>query len=163
MLCRVKNVVIIFALMFGLQGCITLSDISTGVGATAGAAASSAVGLGVPATVALTVTGATVGAAAIEDTVQTVTAETLKEVTNPWQAFALAFQGLLNHAFEIVIAIGIAVIAIPMVMSFAVGKVMPNKKTKDAMKENEVLHKLMEKQHAETSNSPDGTGSDRSH
>lgn len=135
----------ILVLMFGLQGCITLSDVATGAGATAGAAASSVAGLGVPATVALTVTGATAGAAVIEDTVQTVTADVIKEVTNPWQAFALAFQTLLNHAFEIVIAIGIAVIAIPMIVSFAVGKVMPRKKEKDIIKENEVLRKLMEK------------------
>ena len=135
----------LFVLMFGLQGCITLSDVATGAGATAGAAVSSVAGLSTPATVALTVVGATTGAAAIEDVAQTVTADVIKEVTNPWQAFALAVQALLDHAFELVIAIGVATVGIPMILSFAIGKVMPNRKTKEMESENKTLKKLMEK------------------
>jgi len=131
--------------MFGLQGCITLSDVATGAGATGGAVVSSVAGLGVPATAALTVVGATVGAAAIEETVTEIAVEQVQAVTNPWQAFLLAFNQLLNHAFEIVIAIGIAVVAIPMVVSFAIGKVLPNRKTKEVEQENKTLKKLMEK------------------
>jgi len=135
----------ILVLMFGLQGCITLSDVATGAGATGGAVVSSVAGLGVPATAALTVVGATVGAAAIEETVTEIAVEQVQAVTNPWQAFLLAFNQLLNHAFEIVIAIGIAVVAIPMVVSFAIGKVLPNRKTKEVEQENKTLKKLMEK------------------
>jgi len=136
---------IILVLMFGLQGCITLSDVATGAGATAGTVVGSVAGLGTPATAALTVVGATAGAAAIEETVTEIAVEQVQAVTNPWQAFVLAFNQLLNHAFEIVIAIGLAVIAIPMVLTFAIGKVMPNRKTKEVEQENKVLKKLMEK------------------
>lgn len=51
-----------------------------------------------------------------------LSAEQITEIQNPWQAFAVAFQGLMNHAFEIVIAIGIATIAIPMLISYLMGR-----------------------------------------
>ena len=136
---------IILVLMFGLQGCITLSDVATGAGATGGAVAASAAGLGPVGTAVLTVTGATAGAVAIEETVSEIAVEQVQAVTNPWQAFLLAFNQLLNHAFEIVIAVGIAVIAIPMIVSFAIGKVMPNRKSKEIEQENKVLKKMMDK------------------
>lgn len=136
---------IILALMFGLQGCITLSDVATGAGATGGATVASAAGLGPVGVATLTVAGATAGAVLVDDPAPTVTTEQLEAVTNPWQAFALAFNQLLNHAFEIVIAIGIAVVGIPMVVSFVIGKVLPNRKTKEVEQENRTLKKLMEK------------------
>ena len=145
MICRMKGLILGLAACFALSGCITLSDVATGVGATGGAVVSSVAALDPVTTAVVTVAGATVGAAVIEDTVQTVTADVIKEVTNPWQAFALAFQALLNHAFEIVIAIAVGVFAIPMVLTFAIGKIMPNKKTKEVEQENKVLKKLMEK------------------
>ena len=145
MICRMKGLILGLAACFALSGCITLSDVATGVGATGGAVVSSVAALDPVTTAVVTVAGATVGAAVIEDTVQTVTADVIKEVTNPWQAFALAFQALLNHAFEIVIAVAVGVFAIPMVLTFAIGKVMPNKKTKEVEQENKVLKKLMEK------------------
>lgn len=142
---RIKQCLIISVLMFGLQGCITLSDIATGAGATAGAVVSTVAGLDPVATATLTVAGATVGAAAIEEKATEIAVETVQAVTNPWQAFVLAFNQLLNHAFEIVIAIGIAAVGVPMIISFAVGKVMPNRKTKEVEQENKTLKKLMEK------------------
>ena len=143
MICRMKGLILGLAACFALSGCITLSDVATGVGATGGAVVSSVAALDPVTTAVVTVAGATVGAAVIEDTVQTVTADVIKEVTNPWQAFALAFQALLNHAFEIVIAIAVGVFAIPMVLTFAVGKIMPRKKEKETIAENEVLKRLM--------------------
>ena len=89
-----------------------------------------------------------VGAADLAVGVVTEEVEALQnvaEIVNPWQAVVVAFNDLLNHAFEIVIAISIAVVGIPMVVSFVIGKVLPNKKTKEVLKENEVLKKLMEK------------------
>lgn len=147
MLCRMKGLILGLAACFALSGCITLSDVATGAGAVGAATALDLVapGAGTVATATVTAVGATAGAALIEETVQTVTADVIKEVTNPWQAFALAVQALLNHAFELVIAIGIAVFAIPMIVTFAIGKVMPNKKTKEVEQENKVLKKLMEK------------------
>ena len=136
---------IILGLMFGLSGCITLSDVSTGVGAVGATALADTVapGLGTGAKVIVTAVGATAGAALVEDTVQTVTKETLTAVTNPWQGMVLAFQTLLNHAFELVVAISIGVFAIPMLLTFALGKIMPRKKEKVVRAENEVLKKLM--------------------
>lgn len=145
MLCRMKGLMFGLAASLLLSGCITLSDVATGAGAAGGATIASAAGLGPAGVAVLTVTGATAGAVAIEDKVQTVTADVLKEVTNPWQAMALAFSQLLAHSFEIVIAIGIAAFGVPMLLTFALGKVMPNRKTKDMEQENKVLKKMMEK------------------
>ena len=139
------KITLMSALMFGLAGCITLSDVATGAGATAGAVVSSVAGLDPVSTAVVTVVGATAGAAAIEETVTEIAVEQVQAVTNPWQAFLLAFNQLLNHAFEIVIAIGIAAVGIPMVVTFAIGKVLPNRKTKEIEQENRVLKKMMEK------------------
>ena len=137
---------IILGLMFGLSGCITLSEVSTGAGATAGAVVSAAANLSVPATAVLTAASATAAAVLVDEPAPTVTAETLTAVTNPWQGLVLAFQTLLNHAFELVVAISIGVFAIPMVLTFALGKIMPRKKEKDVRAENEVLKKVIMEQ-----------------
>ena len=145
MIWRMKELIVGLAVCFALSGCITLSDVATGAGATAGAVVASAAALDPVSTAVVTVVGATAGAAAIEETVTEIAVEQIEAVTNPWQAFALAFNQLLNHAFEIVIAIGIAAVGIPMLLSFAIGKVMPNRKTKEVEQENKTLKKLMEK------------------
>ena len=130
-----------------LTGCfksISLSDVSTGVGAVGGAVIAEAVVPG--STIATAVggaIGATTGAVVVENTVQTVTKETLEKVTNPWQGMVLAFQALLNHAFELVIAIGIAIFGIPMIFSFVIGKIIPRGKEKETMEENKILKKMM--------------------
>ena len=139
--------ILIPILAIALSGCITLSDVATGAGATAGAVVSSAAGLGVPATAAITVVGATAGAAALEEQARDVIeAEVVSSIDNPWQAFAVAWNNLLNHAFEIVIAIGVAVFAIPMIMTFVLGKAMPRRKEATTMKENELLKDALFKQ-----------------
>ena len=139
---------IVLSSLLLLSGCfksISLSDVSTGVAAvgTSAIVDSVAPGLGTTAKVVVTTLGAVGGAAIVEDTVQTVTQETLKEVTNPWQGMVLAFQALLNHAFELVIAIGIAIVGIPMIFSFVIGKIMPRSKEKEVTQENELLKKIM--------------------
>ena len=132
----------LLSLLLSLTGCLTLNEgISSAVSAGT-ALVTTATGLPPVATVVA------VGAADLAVGVVTEEVEALQnvaEIVNPWQAVVVAFNDLLNHAFEIVIAISIAVVGIPMVVSFVIGKVLPNRKTKEVLKENEVLKKLMEK------------------
>jgi len=53
---------------------------------------------------------------------KSLTTEQIKEVENPWQALLVAFDQLLANAFEIVIAIGIAVVGLPMLFSYMLGR-----------------------------------------
>ena len=144
---RITTVVALAVLSLSMSACssLSLSDLSTGAGAIGATAALDAVapGAGTATKVVVTAIGATAGAALIEDTAKQLGADVVKEITNPWQAAAVAFNNLLNHAFEIVIAIGIALVGIPMVVSFVIGKVIPRRKEKDTMSENEMLKKLI--------------------
>jgi len=106
-----------------LTGCgkISFSDIATAGGATGAAAAASVVTANPAIIAGATATGALAGAAIIEED-KSLTTEQIKEVDNPWQAMLVAFDQLLAHAWEIVIAIGIAVIGIPMLITYLMGK-----------------------------------------
>lgn len=111
------------ALSLLLTGCsrVDLSDVSTGVSAT-GAAVVASVVTANPAIIAgATLTGATAGAVMVKDD-KSLTTEQIKEVDNPWQALLVAFDQLLAHAWEIVIAIGIAVVGIPMLFTYILGR-----------------------------------------
>lgn len=112
---------IVFATL--LTACENISFGEVGTAAT-GSAAAAVTSLVVTHPVAIA--GAAVGGgllgASMTDEVESVTAEQIAEVQNPWQAFVLAFDQLLAHAFEIVIAVGIATIAVPMVISYVVGR-----------------------------------------
>jgi uncharacterized protein YceK len=106
-----------------LTGCskVDLSDVSTGVSAT-GAAVVASVVTANPAIIAgATLTGATAGAILVEDD-KSLTVEQIKEVDNPWQAMLVALDQLLAYAWEIVIAIGIATIGIPMLITYLLGR-----------------------------------------
>jgi len=106
-----------------LTGCgkISFSDIATAGGATGAAVAASVVTANPAIIAGATATGALAGAAIIEED-KSLTTEQIKEVDNPWQAMLVAFDQLLAHAWEIVIAIGIAVIGIPMLITYLMGK-----------------------------------------
>lgn len=106
-----------------LTGCgkISFSDIATAGGATGAAAAASVVTANPAIIAGATATGALAGAAVIEED-KSLTTEQIKEVDNPWQAMLVAFDQLLAHAWEIVIAIGIAVIGVPMLITYLLGK-----------------------------------------
>lgn len=131
----------------GLSGCLTLNEaISSGASATAALVTTSA---GLPPVVTVAAVAATdVAVGVLTEENVLVPRETVEAIQNPWQAMFLAFDQLLNHAFEVVIAIGVAVLGIPMIISFAIGKVMPNRKTKEMDQENKVLKKIMEKSNA---------------
>ena len=145
---KITTLLLTLTLLAGCFKSLSLSDLSTGSAAVASVAVVDAVapGLGTIPKVIITSLAATGGAALVEDTVQTVTKETLTSVTNPWQGMVLAFQALLNHAFEIVIAIGIAVFAIPMIVTFFIGKVLPRRKESETIQENRILKKMLDKE-----------------
>ena len=139
---RILNLAVILMALVSLTGCLTLNEgLSSAVSAGTALVTTSA-GLPPVATV-VAVGAADLGVGVITEEVKAI--QNVAEIVNPWQAVVVAFNDLLNHAFEIVIAISIAVVGIPMVVSFVIGKVLPNRKTKEALKENQVLKKLMEK------------------
>jgi hypothetical protein len=114
-----------FMLLFtlGLSGCdsISMSDMFTASGASIGAGAAAVV-TGNPAIIAgATGAGALVGASLIEED-KSLTTEQIAEVDNPWQALLVALDQILANAFELVIAISIAVFAIPMLLTYLLGR-----------------------------------------
>lgn len=114
-----------FILVFtlGLSGCesISMSDMFTASGASIGAGAAAVV-TGNPAIIAgATGAGALVGASLIEED-KSLTTEQIAEVDNPWQALLVALDQILANAFELVIAISIAVFAIPMLLTYLLGR-----------------------------------------
>ena len=111
-----------------LAGCenVSFGELGTAAGGGASAAAVSLV--------------TTHTVAAMTDEVEAVTAEQIAEVQNPWQAFVLAFDQLLQHAFEIVIAIGIATIGLPMLISYVMGRA--KQRPEDAKQIRELVNKV---------------------
>ena len=90
---------LLLLLSLSLAGCsnVDLSDVSTGAGATGAAVAASVVTANPAIIAGVTLTGATVGAALVEDD-KSLTTEQIKEVDNPWQALLVAFDQLNNNS-----------------------------------------------------------------
>lgn len=112
----------IIALTF-LTACdrIDLSDISTASSATTAAVGTAFLTTNPVAIGAATATSAVAGAYLVKDD-KSLSTEQIKEVENPWQAMLVAFDQLLAHAFELVIAISIAVVGIPMLITYLMGR-----------------------------------------
>jgi len=126
---------------FGLSGCdsISTSDMFTASGASIGAGVAAAV-TGNPALIAgATGTGALVGASLIEED-KSLTTEQIAEVDNPWQALLVALDQILANAFELVIAISIAVFAIPMLFTYLLGRM--KQRPEDAKAINTLVDKV---------------------
>jgi len=118
----VKTGIILLVLTF-LTACdrISLSDVSTTTVATGAALAATTLTLN-PVPVAMaTAAGGVAGATLVKDD-KSLTTEQIAEVENPWQALLVAFDQLLAHAWEIVIAIGVAVFGIPMLITYILGR-----------------------------------------
>lgn len=133
----------ILLLCFILCGCerISGSEVYTTF-ATAGAAAASAAIWTNPVGIAAGGVAGGLAAANITSDQAAVTAKQLAEVTNPWQAFVLAFDQLLSYAFEIVIAIGIALIGIPMLLTYVMGRM--RQRPEDAKQISNLVKKIGE-------------------
>ena len=132
-----------FMLLFtlGLSGCdsISMSDMFTASGASIGAGAAAVV-TGNPAIIAgATGAGALVGASLIEED-KSLTTEQIAEVDNPWQALLVALDQILANAFELVIAISIAVFAIPMLFTYLLGRM--KQRPEDAKAINALVDKV---------------------
>ena len=124
-----------------LAGCenVSFGELGTAAGGGASAAAVSLVTTH-PAVLAGAAVGGGLTVAAMTDEAEAVTAEQIAEVQNPWQAFVLAFDQLLQHAFEIVIAIGIATIGLPMLISYVMGRA--KQRPEDAKQIRELVNKV---------------------
>jgi len=114
-----------FILVFtlGLSGCesISMSDMFTASGASAGAGVA-ALATANPVIIAgATGAGALVGASLVEED-KSLTTEQIAQVDNPWQALLVALDQILANAFELVIAVSIAVFAIPMLITYLLGR-----------------------------------------
>ncbi len=121
---KVRIIQIVFAMsLMGFAACdrVDLSDISTASGASSAALGTAVITANPVAIGAAATAGGLAGAALVEDD-KSLTTEQIKEVDNPWQALLIAFDQVLAHAFEIVIAIGIAVVGMPMLFSYLLGR-----------------------------------------
>jgi len=117
---RLVSLLLILTLITGC-GRIDFSDVATAGGATGAAMGTALITTNPIAIGAVTAGGAIAGATLVEDD-KSLSTEQIKEVDNPWQAMLVAFDQLLAHAFELVIAIGIAVIGIPMLITYLMGR-----------------------------------------
>ena len=131
---------VLFALTF-FTACdrIDLSDISTASSATTAAMGTALITTNPVAIGAATATSAVAGAYLVKDD-KSLTTEQIKEVENPWQAMLVAFDQLLAHAFELVIAIGIAAVGIPMLITYLMGRF--KQRPEDAKTINNLVEKI---------------------
>ena len=117
---------------------LELSDVATAGGAGAGVLAASLVYPEPAFLVASAVTSGLVAGALVE-TDKSLNAEQIAQVENPWQALLVAFDQLLANAFELVIAGSIAIIGIPMLFSYLIGRM------KQRPEDAKAISKLVEK------------------
>ena len=131
----------ILVLALGLSGCenISMSDMFTASGASIGAGVAAAVTANPALIAGATGTGALVGASLIEED-KSLTTEQIAEVDNPWQAMLVALDQLLANAFELVIAISLAVFAIPMLFTYLLGRM--KQRPEDAKAINTLVDKV---------------------
>lgn len=116
----VKRLLLICVLLSGCER-VTLPEVTTTFVAAGGAAASTVIWAN-PASAAVgAVAGGLVGANLTKDD-KTLTVKQIESVENPWQALALAFDQVLANAFELVIAISLAVVGVPMLLSYLMGR-----------------------------------------
>lgn len=123
-----------------MAGCssLELSDLATAGGAGAGVFAGSMIYPEPVFLVASAVTGG-LAAGALVETDKSLNAEQIAQVENPWQALLVAFDQLLANAFELVIAGSIAIIGIPMLFSYLIGRM------KQRPEDAKAISKLVEK------------------
>ena len=124
---RILTAIIVLTLLAG-GGRIDFSDISTTAGATGAAIGTAVITTNPMAIGAVTAGGAIAGATLVKDD-KSLSTEQIKEVDQ-----------LLAHAFEIVIAIGIAVIGVPMLITYLMGRF--KQRPEDAKTINNLVEKI---------------------
>lgn len=132
-----------FILVFtlGLSGCenISMSDMFTASGASAGAGVAALVTANPVIIAGATGAGALVGASVIKED-KSLSTEQISEVQNPWQAMLVALDQLLANAFELVIGISLAIVGIPMLFTYLLGRM--KQRPEDAKAINELVNKV---------------------
>ena len=132
-----------FILVFtlGLSGCenISMSDMFTASGASAGAGVAALVTANPALIAGATGAGALVGASVIKED-KSLSTEQISEVQNPWQAMLVALDQLLANAFELVIGISLAIVGIPMLFTYLLGRM--KQRPEDAKAINELVNKV---------------------
>jgi len=111
----------------------------TASGASGGAAVASIVTANPAIIAGATGAGALVGASLIKED-KSLSTEQIAEVDNPWQALLVALDQILANAFELVIAISIAVFAIPMLFTYLLGRM--KQRPEDAKAINTLVDKV---------------------
>ena len=115
-----KRLVLICVLLSGCER-VSLPEVTTTLAATGGAVLSTVVWSNPITAGAGAIAGGLAGANLTDDD-KSVTTEQIAQIENPWQALVLAFDQMLNHAFELVIAISLAIIGLPMLFSYLLGR-----------------------------------------
>jgi hypothetical protein len=92
------------------------------MGAATGAAVITSVIIPNPMVVGIAAASAGTTTAILTEPNDALSVETIESIENPWQAIAVGFDALMNHAFELVIAFGVAMIGIPMLLSYVLGR-----------------------------------------
>lgn len=132
-----------FILVFtlGLSGCenISMSDMFTASGASAGAGVAALVTANPALIAGATGAGALVGASVIKED-KSLSTEQISEVQNPWQAMLVALDQLLANAFELVIGISLAIVGIPMLFTYLLGRM--KQRPEDAKAISELVNKV---------------------
>lgn len=132
-----------FILVFtlGLSGCenISMSDMFTASGASAGAGVAALVTANPALIAGATGAGALVGASVIKED-KSLSTEQISEVQNPWQAMLVALDQLLANAFELVIGISLAILGIPMLFTYLLGRM--KQRPEDAKAISELVNKV---------------------
>jgi len=106
-----------------LTGCGNLElNEMTSMGAASGAAVITSAIIPNPMVVGLAAASAGTTTAILTEPNDALSVEAIESIENPWQAIAVGFDALMNHAFELVIAFGVALIGIPMLLSYILGR-----------------------------------------
>ena len=101
-----------------LTGCGNLElNEMTSMGAASGAAVITSAIIPNPMVVGLAAASAGTTTAILTEPNDALSVEAIESIENPWQAIAV-----MNHAFELVIAFGVALIGIPMLLSYILGR-----------------------------------------
>lgn len=117
-----KKLLAILSLLL-LTGCgnLELNEV-TSMGAATGAAVITSVIIPNPMVIGIAAASAGTTTAILTEPDEALSVEAIESIENPWQAIAVGFDALMNHAFELVIAFGVAMIGIPMVLSYVLGR-----------------------------------------
>ena len=117
-----KKLIAILSLLL-LTGCgnLELNEV-TSMGAATGAAVITSAIIPNPMVIGIAAASAGTTTAILTEPNDALSVEAIESIENPWQAIAVGFDALMNHAFELVIAFGVAMIGIPMVLSYVLGR-----------------------------------------